>query len=60
MLSSTHAIKVIDFGLVVRAANNPYNRAGSKAYMAPEVILYKCIKENQRTIGRKKHFLYRR
>ncbi|ELP85180.1 serine/threonine-protein kinase, putative, partial [Entamoeba invadens IP1] len=38
MLSSTHAVKVIDFGLVVRASNNPSNRAGSKAYMAPEVI----------------------
>ncbi|EAL51627.1 serine/threonine-protein kinase, putative [Entamoeba histolytica HM-1:IMSS-B] len=38
MLSATHAVKVIDFGLVVRASNNPSNRAGSKAYMAPEVI----------------------
>ena len=37
MLNPNHAVKVIDFGLVVRASNNPYNRAGSKAYMAPEV-----------------------
>ena len=38
MLSPTHDVKVIDFGLVVRANSNPSNRAGSKAYMAPEVI----------------------
>ncbi|KAL7718047.1 Serine/threonine-protein kinase [Entamoeba marina] len=38
MLSSTHAVKVIDFGLVIRTSNLPSNRAGSKAYMAPEVI----------------------
>ncbi|ELP92931.1 serine/threonine protein kinase PAK, putative [Entamoeba invadens IP1] len=38
MLSSTYSVKVIDFGLVIRESNKPSNRAGSKAYMAPEVI----------------------
>lgn len=38
MLKQNFEIKVIDFGLVVRIASKPTNRAGSKAYMAPEVI----------------------
>ncbi|BFU20983.1 protein kinase, putative [Entamoeba histolytica HM-1:IMSS-B] len=38
MLKQNFEIKVIDFGLVVRINSKPSNRAGSKAYMAPEVI----------------------
>ena len=38
MLKQNYDVKVIDFGLVVRKSSNPSNRAGSKAYMAPEVI----------------------
>ena len=38
MLSDTNAIKVIDLGLVVRVSSEPSNRAGSKPYMAPEVL----------------------
>ncbi|KAL7717934.1 Serine/threonine protein kinase [Entamoeba marina] len=38
MLKQNFEIKVIDFGLVVRINSKPQNRAGSKAYMAPEVI----------------------
>ncbi|ELP87484.1 serine/threonine protein kinase shk2, putative [Entamoeba invadens IP1] len=38
MLKQNFEIKVIDFGLVVRISSKPSNRAGSKAYMAPEVI----------------------
>ncbi|EKE37169.1 hypothetical protein ENUP19_0040G0021 [Entamoeba nuttalli] len=38
MLDGNYNVKIIDFGLVVRINSNPSNRAGSKSYMAPEVI----------------------
>ena len=38
MVKQNCDVKLIDFGLVVRKSQNPSNRAGSKAYMAPEVI----------------------
>ncbi|ELP92174.1 serine/threonine protein kinase, putative [Entamoeba invadens IP1] len=38
MLDSNNELKIIDFGLVIRNSALPHNRAGSKSYMAPEVI----------------------
>ena len=38
MIKQNCEVKMIDFGLVIRKTQNPSNRAGSKAYMAPEVI----------------------
>ncbi|KAL7712395.1 Serine/threonine-protein kinase [Entamoeba marina] len=38
LLDDFFGVKLIDFGLVVRKASHPQNRAGSKSYMAPEVI----------------------
>ncbi|BFU20742.1 serine/threonine-protein kinase, putative [Entamoeba histolytica HM-1:IMSS-B] len=38
LMDDHYCVKVIDFGLVVRKSSQPQNRAGSKSYMAPEVI----------------------
>ena len=38
LMTDRYCVKVIDFGLVVRKSSQPQNRAGSKSYMAPEVI----------------------
>ena len=38
LINEKNIIKIIDFGLVVRKCSRPQNRAGSKSYMAPEVI----------------------
>ncbi|ELP94750.1 serine/threonine protein kinase, putative [Entamoeba invadens IP1] len=38
LMDDRFCIKIIDFGLVVRKSSMPQNRAGSKSYMAPEVI----------------------
>lgn len=38
LIDDNFGVKIIDFGLVVRKSSHPQNRAGSKSYMAPEVI----------------------